>query len=96
MYDIKLGYGDMKSYIADMKERYGDMKFMVAEMNVHHGDMKYIIADMNEDVGHLRAGLTYLGGNSPRYLAANTAIMSHRPQHPLYCSFVSTFILPCP
>jgi len=94
--DMKERYGDMKSYIADMKWQYVDMKFMVADMNSHHVDMKYIIADMNGDVCHFRAGLTYFGGKSPRCLAANTAIMSHRPQHPPYCSFVSTFILPCP
>ena len=108
--DMKERYGDMKSYIADMKWQYGDMKFMVADMKSHHVDMKfmvadmkshhvdmkYIIADMNGDVGHFRAGLTYFGGKSPRCLVANTAIMSHRPQHPPYCSFVSTFILPCP
>jgi len=108
--DIKWQYGDMKSYIADMKWQYGDMKFMVADMKSHHVDMKfmfadmkshhfdmkYIIADMNGDVGHFRAALTYFGGKSPSCLAATTAIMSHRPQHPPYCSFVSTFILPCP
>ena len=94
--DMKWQYDDIESYIADMKWQYGDMKFMVADMNSHHVDMKYIIADMNGDVGHFRAGLTYFGGKSPSCLAATTAIMSHRPQHPPYCSFVSTFILQCP
>ena len=96
MYDTKLVHGDMHNKFTDMKVHYGDMKFIVPDMQALYGDMKLIIADMNVDVVHVCAALTYLEGNSPRYLAAHTAIMSHRPQHPLYCSFVNTFILPCP
>ena len=106
----KWQYDDIESYIADMKWHYGDMKFMVADMKLHHVDMKfvladmksphvdmkYIIADMNGDVGHLLAELTYFGGKSARCLAATTANISHRPQHPPYASLVSTFIKPCP
>ena len=86
----------MHNIVPDMIVHNGDMKFIIPDMEPLYGDMNLVIADMNMHVGHLCAVLTYLAGNSPRCLAAHTAIMSHRPQHPLYCSFVSTFILPCP
>ena len=53
----------------------GDMKFIFPDMEPLYGDMNLVITDLNMHVGHVCAALTYFAGNSPRCLAAHTAIM---------------------
>ena len=94
--DMIVHNGDMKFIFSDMIVRIGDIKSIFADMKPLYGDMNLFITNMMRHVGHVCVALTYFAGNSPRCLAAHTAIMSQRPQHPLYCSLFSSCILPCP